>query len=290
MRDLRRLLAAALAVGLTACSGGGHDDSIPAGTCRRAAVPSTGPGDTLGYFPAEMGRTWTYRDESTGGNHFVAVSGTQAVGAETAAIFTVTSSGEPTAVIEQVVKRPAGVYVLSESPPAEPPFAQLYPSLVLPFPVAPMPEVEQATCRALDVGDLDGDLKADHADITVTLRVFSVTETATIAAGSFVDVAHVQTLVRIKATTTSAGSLDVVATQDDWFAKSVGRVVSLMKITIPAYAVSESVTTSLESWTQPPVVALVAAPLVASGGVEARSAARLEEAALRLVRSALARR
>jgi hypothetical protein len=288
MRDLQ-CLAAALAAALTACSGGGHDDSIPAGTCRRAAVPSTGPGDTLSYFPAEVGRTWTYRDESTGGNFFLTVSGTQAVGAETASVFTTTGSGAAP-VTELVVKRPAGVYVLSESPPVDPPFDQLYPSLVLPLPVAPMPETEQATCRALDVGDLDGDGKADHADVTVTLRVFSVTETATIAAGSFVDVAHVQTLARIKATATSAGSLDVVATQDDWYAKEVGRVNSLVTITIPAHGVSESATTSLESWTEPPLAALVAAPLVAPGAEEARPAARLEGAALRLVRSSLAAR
>lgn len=284
--DLSRLLAAILAMTLAACSSGG-DDAIPAGTCRRAAVPTTGPGDTLHYFPAEVGRTWTYRNESSGATALVTVSGTQAVSSETASVFTVTSAGSaPTT--ELVVKRPAGVYVLSD-PSAEPPFDQLYPSLVLPFPVTPAPETEQATCRALDVGDLDGDNRSDQADITFTLRVFSATETATSAAGSFVDVAHVQSLARIKAITTGAGTLDVVATQDDWYAKDVGRVISLLKITIPAVGFSQQATTSLQSWTLPPA-ALVAAPLAASASAEPRRAARLEEAALQVAREALGAR
>lgn len=287
-RDLGRLLTATVAAAFTACSGGGHEDSIAAGTCQRAAGASTGPGDTLHYFPAEVGRTWTYLDESSHDAALVTVSGTQSVGAETASVFTTTKTGSA-ASSELVVKRPAGVYVLSDAS-AEPPFDQLYPALVLPFPVTPMPETELATCRALDVGDLDEDGKTDHADITFTLRVFSVTETATITAGSFVDVAHVQSLARIKATTTRSGSIDVVATEDDWYAKDVGRVVSLLTITIPAFAVSESATTSLQSWTVPPAAAMVAAPLAASGVAEARRVARLEEAALQLVRSSLAAR
>lgn len=287
MRDHRRLLVAAFAAGLAACSGGGGNDSIPAGTCQRAAIPSTGPGDTLNYFPSEVGRTWTYLNESSGASVLVTVSGTQVVGSETASLFTSTTAGSATAP-ELVVKRPAGVYVLSD-PSAEPPFDQLYPSLVLPFPVTPMPETEQATCRALDVGDLDEDGKVDHADITLTLRVYSVTETATITAGSFVDVAHVQSIARIKATTTSHGSIDMVATEDDWFAKGVGRVVSKVTITIPAFAISESATTSLQSWTMPGA-ALVAASLSAPADPASAPATRLEEAALRLAREALGAR
>lgn len=287
MRDLGRLLATILAATLAACSGGGGSDSIPAGTCQRAAIPSTGPGDTLNYFPSEVGRTWTYRNESSGATVLVAVSGTQVVGSETASVFTSTTVGSAPAP-ELVVKRPAGVYVLSD-PSAEPPFDQLYPSLVLPFPVAVMPASTQATCRALDVGDLDGDGKADHADITVTLAVFSVSETATIAAGSFVEVAHVQTLASIKATTTAAGTLDMVATEDDWYAKGVGRVLSLVKITIPTLAVSESVTTSLQSWTVPGA-ALVAAPLSSPAAPASETPPRLEEVALRLAREALGAR
>lgn len=285
--DLGRLLVATFAATLVACSGGGGGDQIPAGTCRRAAVASGGPGDTLNYFPAEPGRAWTYRNESSGATVQVTVSGTQVVGGETASVFTTTTSQDPTPGTELVVKRPAGAYVLSD-PSAEPPFDQLYPSLVLPFPVAPMPATEQATCRALDVGDLDGDLKADHADITFTLQVFSVTETATVAAGSFVDVANVLSTARMTVNTTASGSLDVVATQQDWYAKDVGRLVSLLKITIPSLAISESETTSLQSWTLPGA-ALSSAPL-AAGERQPPSAKRLEEAALRLVRSALARR
>lgn len=282
-----RMLAATVALTLAACGGGGGDP-VPAGTCQRAAIPSTGPGDTLHYFPAEVGRTWTYRNESSGQTAVMTVSGTQVVASETASVFTMTSAGSATST-ELVVKRPAGVYVLSDQS-AEPPFDTLYPSLVLPFPVAPMPETQQATCSALDMGDLDGDLRPDKADVTFTLRVFSVTETAPVAAGTFVDVAHVQSIARVHATATTAGVLDVVVTQDDWFAKDVGRVNSLLTIAVPSIGYSEQETISLQSWTVPSGAALVAAPLAASLGAEPGRPERLEATALRVVREVLAAR
>lgn len=284
-RVLGRLLAVTFAAALAACGGGG--DSNPVNTCERAQIPTTGPGDTLHYYPAEVGRTWTYRNETTSATAQVTVSGTQVVGSETAAVFTVTSAGSAPQT-EIIVKRPAGVYVLSD-PSAEPPFDKLYPSLVLPFPVVPTAETPQATCHALDVGDLDGDLKPDTADITFTLRVFSVTETATVPAGSFVDVAHVQSLARVTAKTTGAGTLDLVVTQDDWFAKDVGRVLSKLTIDVPAISYTESQTISLQSWTAPPA-ALMAAPLAASSEVEPGHPERLEAVALRAARTVLAAR
>lgn len=172
-----RLLAATVALTLAACGGGGGDP-VPAGTCQRAAIPSTGPGDTLHYFPAEVGRTWTYRNESSGQT----------------------------------------------------------------------------------------------------------------AAGTFVDVAHVQSIARVHATATTAGVLDVVVTQDDWFAKDVGRVNSLLTIAAPSIGYSEQETISLQSWTVPSGAALVAAPLAASLGAEPGRPERLEATALRVVREVLAAR
>lgn len=275
-RAVTAAFALSLAAALSACGGGGGDP-IPAGTCRRAAIPSTGPGDTLNYFPAEVGRAWTYRNETTDAFATTAVSGTEIVGAETAFVFTTTTSNEPPST-ELVVKRPAGVYVLSD-PSAEPPFDQLYPSMILPSPVAVMAPAEQATCRALDLGDLDGDLKADHADLVVTLRVFSVTETAQVQAGRFIDVAHAQQVARVTATGTSAGTVVVEVAQDDWYARDVGRVLSLLALTAPG--MNESTTTSLQSWTLP-AGARALAPAAAGP-----TRARLEEAALRLARQAI---
>ncbi len=266
-----------LAVALAAC-GGGDGDAIPAGTCRRAAIPSTGPGDTLNYFPAAVGRTWTYRNESSDVIGTTTVSATQPVGAETAFVFITTAPSGPPST-ELVVKRPAGVYVLSD-PSAEPPFDQLYPSMILPSPVAVMAPTEQATCRALDLGDLDGDLKPDHADLVVTLRVFSVTETAGVPAGQFFDVAHTQLAAHVTATATTGGTVVVDATQDDWFARDVGRVVSLLRLTAPG--MNESTTVSLQSWTVP-----AGAQALAPAAPASARAPRLEEAALRLARQAV---
>jgi hypothetical protein len=60
--------AASLVALLGACSGDG--DSTQAAPCRRAAVPATGPGDTLNYFPAEAGRSWSaHRVERSDRDH-----------------------------------------------------------------------------------------------------------------------------------------------------------------------------------------------------------------------------
>jgi hypothetical protein len=79
------------------------------------------------------------------------VTGTQVVGTEIASVFTSTTTSDPTPTNELVVKRPGGVYVLSD-PSTEPPFDQLYPSMILPFPLAVVAPTEQVSCHALDVG------------------------------------------------------------------------------------------------------------------------------------------
>ncbi len=51
---------------LSACGGGGDKDEIPPGTCRKASIPSTGPGDASSYFPAQVGWSWTYNQNGGG--------------------------------------------------------------------------------------------------------------------------------------------------------------------------------------------------------------------------------
>ncbi len=277
------LVAFAVAVSASAssCSSGG--DSTPAPACTHAAVPSTGPGDPLDYFPSAVGWTWTYRIESTGDTATMAVTGTQTVGSEVASVFTSSTSSDPTPTVELVVERPAGAYVLAD-PSETPPFDQLYPSLVIPFPVAVTPSAEQVRCSALDAGDLDGDGKPDLVDLVASLRVFSITETAGVQAGYFVDVAHVQQVVHVTAHTTASGTLEIDTARDDWFAPGVGRVVSLA--TISADGLSSSETTSLVSFSRPGTVAT--APGEASpAAAPTDPAPSLAKLALRLARSVL---
>jgi hypothetical protein len=238
----RWLLALALVATTAAC--GGSSSKPPASGCTRAAIPATGPGDVSNHFPAGVGSTWSFVVDVSGSPVTRTVTGTQPVGSETAALFSTTTSGSTT--VEQVVKRPSGVYVLTDAS-VDPLLAATYPTLILPFPLVVMPATQQATCTNLDIGDADGDGKADLADLTSTLKVLSITETTSVAAGSFTDVAHVQTEAIMNLRGTAAGALTIQATQDDWYAPGVGLVVSKVVLTIPGFG-SDTQTMSLVTY------------------------------------------
>ncbi len=243
---------------LSACGGGGDKDEIPPGTCRKASIPSTGPGDASSYFPAQVGWSWTY-NQNGGGTVTVTVTGTQVVGSETASVFTATSTSNPTPSQELVAKRPAGVVVLAD-PAGDPVDQQLSPELILPFPVAVMPRTEEIRCASLDVGDVDHDGKPDYADVVEYLTVFSTTETADVAAGHFTNVANVLREAQMTLRASAAGTLTLNLAMQDWYAPGVGRVVSLRTVSTAGY--SNSTTIALASWTVPaaPAQAAVAAP------------------------------
>jgi hypothetical protein len=183
-----------------------------------------------------------------------------------------------------VVKRPSGVYVLADAS-SDPLLAATYPTLILPFPLVVMPATRQATCTNLDIGDADGDARSDQADLTSTLRVVSVTETASVGAGNFIDVAHVQTEVVMNIRATSAGALTFQGAQDDWYAPGVGPVISSMVLTIPGIA-SDAQAMSLDTCTIPAAAKTSSdarASAVRPGGGAHR--ASLEEAVLEAVRN-----
>jgi len=266
IRPPLRLLAATIAA--TALGACGSKSSDEPGTCERAPVPTTGPGDAFSYFPAELGRTWTYDIEGTGATDLVRVDSMTVAGNETVWQFTSVASNDPATLnIEPVVKRPAGVYVLTD-PSVTPPLDKVYPTLVLPFPVAVTPKTLQIQCTNLDVGDLDGDGRGDRAYIVGYLQVLSVTETAQVGAGSFVDVAHVQTTATVSIRASSYGTVTADATEDDWYAKGVGRVVSLLSLAVDGGPPSMQ-TESLLSYTVP---AAVAAPHPSASRAESGAA------------------
>lgn len=253
---------------LSACPGGSDKDEIPPGTCRKAPIPSTGPGDTLSYFPAQVGWSWTY-NQNGGGTVTATVSGTQVVGSETASVFTTTSTSSPTPTQELVAKRPAGVVVLAD-PAGDPTDQQLSPELILPFPVAVMPRTEEIRCASLDLGDVDYDGKSDYADVVEYLTVFSTTETAEVAAGYFTNVANVLREAQMTVRASAVGTFALNLAMQDWYAPGIGRVVSLRTVSAAGY--SDSTTIALASWTVP------AAPALAAVAAAAPTAAEIQPA------------
>jgi hypothetical protein len=282
MRSIDRRALAAIAACLAALGACSSDESCDPG-CRRAPVPASGPGDTLHYFPAAVGWTWGYRVQETGALVSTLVTSADPMGGET--VYAFMTYADAFTATELVAKRPSGAYVVAE-PSAEPPFDQLYPSLILPFPVEVRPAAEQVRCSCLDLGDLDGDGKSERADLSMTLEVFSVTETREVPAGSFSDLAHVQTAAHVTVRPSSGASVILDALQDDWFARDVGRVVSHVWLGGPLVP-PESETLYLTSWT--PGAGAAPVPL-ASGPDAAPARTPLERAALDLARRAVCAR
>jgi hypothetical protein len=219
-------IAALAVVTLAACSSGGGDHP---GSCSRAQEPTTGPGDVDLYFPADVGRSWLYSASvtqygmPTSYQITVAVTGTQPSGTETASIFTATNTQSYSATSQLIVKRPWGVYELSDGS-ATPPLDQLYPSLVLPFPIVDRGPTLLMQCSNATTVDLDGDGKADHVDLVANLSVHTG-ETADVGAGHFDGLVNVQIDAQITAHGSSLGTLVVTDTKNEWYAAGVGRVV-----------------------------------------------------------------
>jgi hypothetical protein len=273
------LVVVAPLVALLAACGGGSS----AGSCHTLTAPTSGPGDTLDYFPAEVGRSWNYL-RGSGGIVSLEVTGTQQVGSETAAVF-LSTSAFTTPSVEWVAKRPWGAYLLDDGS-ADPALAGTFPELVLPFPVQPAATVELARCTSIDAGDLDGDGRSDRADVVETLTVVSSTESTTVPAGSFTDVAHVRKDLELTVRSTSSGSAFVTASMDDWYAPGVGRV--RLQRTLDAGGTPSSDSFQLDSYALPGARLAPAASAPAAAPIAVRVVARpgapdsLEAAAGRL--------
>jgi hypothetical protein len=266
------LCLAPFAASLVACGG----SSSSPGSCQYAAPPTTGPGDTLDYFPAEVGRSWVFQEGSFGTVTFT-VTGTQQVGTETAAVFTSSSNSSPVPSSELVVKRLWGVYLIDDGT-SDPLTARTYPELILPFPVQVSPTSEQVRCTSIDAGDLDGDGRGDRADLVETYSLVSITETAVVPAGSFTDVAHLRKDLWMTLNSSSSGSLSVEASQDDYYARGVGRVAAHRTVTVVGGA-SQSGIIQLASFALPTPRLLSPGPSPAAAPPPALAAARPDEPA-----------
>jgi hypothetical protein len=157
---------------------------------------------------------------------------------------------------------------------------------VLPFPVAPTARTLQVQCTDIDLGDLDGDKINDRGDITAYLTVVSVTEMKNTQAGAFIDVAHVITDATVTVRASAQGTVTIQATEDDWYAKDVGRVVARLQMSSSGISLVDE-THSLNSYTVP--TAGVAPPRAlaqqaARAGLAAPPADGAERAAMRIAR------
>lgn len=269
----KRLLWLGVVSALWGCGGSGGEagsEGVLPGTCRKAAIPSTGPGDALGYFPADVGRSWTYRLD-TGETFTLAVIGTQTVNGETAMVFADLANPSLT---ELIVKRPAGVVVAAESP-GDPIEQQLNPQLALPFPVVEGPTTELVRCVQLPLDDQDGDGKVDTLDLAASLTVLTTARTVVVPAGSFANVAVVRREVQWALTTSRMGPYQGTELREDSYAPGVGRVATQVQGTNGGLSWSGSL--SLESWTVPtaPVAPKPVAASAASARVGSPSAAAL---------------
>jgi hypothetical protein len=180
-----------------------------------------------------------------------------------------------------VVKRPWGAYVLSDGS-VDPPLDALYPSLVLPFPVVAQNATRLVTCTNVATPDLDGDGKPDRIDLTADLTVHTG-ETAEVGAGTFVDVANVQTSAVITAHGSSLGSVALTLVGNEWYAPGVGRVSMRQELSGPG--LYELATGALASYAPPAALAPAAPASLATAAAVVEAPRTFVEAAADLARA-----
>jgi hypothetical protein len=219
------LVAGALV--LAGCPGGSKKEAA----CRLARPATNGPGDVSNHFPVTTGSSWFYQARSSGpgapppSRSRVEVTGVRQVDGATVAVFSaVPLDGQGTASEALLEKGPGGL-VIHAGPEVGRPASQLYPQLLVPFPLVAGTSLEQVSCTGLDSGsDLDGDGRNERLDARGTVKVVGE-ESVTTPAGTFTAMR-----VDLQLTLTLRGSLGQTATtegtESDWLAPGVGLVRS----------------------------------------------------------------
>ncbi|MEO8523589.1 MAG: FG-GAP-like repeat-containing protein [Caldimonas sp.] len=217
----RRALVCATAIVAVACGGGGSGGGgSPAG----GDGPRAGAG--ADYYPLAVGDRWLYLDDG-GAHSTVRVTGTQAVSGGTAMVVETTGSG---LVAIEYYLRTASAVTLVPGPGSDPITAGLGPLQVLRLPIVAGDQWLLADKTLPAVEDIDGDGRADKVAVHAVATVLGF-ESLTTAAGSYTQVAHVQTVVTQTATLSINGqSITVTATSDDWYAPDIGPVRNLLTV------------------------------------------------------------
>jgi hypothetical protein len=230
--DGRVLVASALSLILAACGGGGGGGgaATPPGPTVTGSgpAPSSGPGDTMAYFPLVAGNQWLYNSTDSGTNTpslifdvTVAVNGTKTIQGQLATIFTRSDSSTTAAPTDQYyASSGGGITYLGTTDPVDTITPLLIPYPQLLFPVA-TGTVSSITGKNLAFGK-------DTAGTAITLSltqtiVNSGLETVSVPAGTFTNAMKQVTTVNGTAVDGSQ-SIPVSGTDTVWLAPGVGQV------------------------------------------------------------------
>ena len=207
----RRLATLVLVVLVGACGGGGGTAS--------GVVPAPAGAD---YFPLNIGDVWYYSG-ANGATSEVRVTGTRVVNGRTVFVVVTTDPSGPSESLYE--KSATGVTTVPAAGASEfeVAFAKI-PALSLPFVQGQtLVPVDQ---HLADVGDLDGDGRADSASLRAEVTMMGF-ETLSTPAGTWSKVAHLKTvLTEVVTLSASNRTSTVVGTSDDWYAPDVGLVRS----------------------------------------------------------------
>lgn len=208
----RCIAVGVLALAVAACGGGGDGGS---GT----AAESPAAGD---YFPLQVGDVWYY-DGPAGEVSETRVTGTRVVNGLT--VFVTTTTDSTGATEELLDKSSAGVMALAAAG------ADALDLAFARIPVLQLPLVAGESRRPLDqsvvdMGDVDGDGRADSVVLTVEVTLLGF-ETLTTPAGTWNKVAHLRTVITEVVSFSASGRTGSLAgTVNDWYAPDVGLVRS----------------------------------------------------------------
>jgi len=214
-------------IGACGGGGGGGGSSPPPGpsVTGSGSAPSTGPGDTMAYFPLAAGNQWLYNstDSSTNTPSLIfdvtaAVNGTKTVQGQSATIVTRTNS--PTPVDQYYASSAGGITYFGTSDPADTITPLLIPYPQMLFPVS-TGTVSSITGKNLAFGK-DAAGNAITLNLTQTI-VNAGLETVSVPAGTFANAMKQVTTVSGTALDGSQ-SIPVSGTDTVWFAPGVGQV------------------------------------------------------------------
>ena len=221
---------------LTACGGGGGYGGSSSGSAGGGGstvtgtgfAPSTGPGDTAGYFPVASGDQWQFNYSTTDPKAVVptavvavSVNGTKSVHGTTATVLTQTNPTIATGGYDQYVSvSPGGVTDLGNSDAGDTLTPLIVPYVQMLFPVQ-LGTVSTLTGQNLPAGKDPGG-NAITLDMTQTIANASM-ETVDVPAGSYAGA--LKQVTTVTGTAHDNGqSLAVSGTDTAWFVAGIGEV------------------------------------------------------------------
>lgn len=241
-------VALTLTLGLMeSCGGGGGGSSAPGPTVTGSgSAPSTGPGDTMAYFPLAQGNQWLYNstDSSTNTPSLIfdvtaSVNGTKTIQGQPATVVTRTESSTAAPPVDQYYASSAGgITYYGTTDPADTitPLLIPYPQLLFPVTAG---TVSSVTGKNLAFGK---DTAGNAITLNLTQTIVNAgLETVSVPAGTFANAMKQVTTINGTAIDGNQ-SIPVSGTDTVWFAPGVGQV----KETSVANASGTSITNTFD--------------------------------------------